>query len=274
MLKIITADDRLKEERGPKILIAGAPGIGKTTLLRTIDPSKTLFVDLEAGDLAVQDVQVDQVRPRTWTECRDIACYLGGPNPALAAESPYSQAHYDYVVKLYGDAAALDKYDIYFLDSVTTAARLCFTHCEQQPFATSAKTGNKDMLAVYGALGREMIGWLTQLQHARLKAVVLVCILENVKDEFGRPNWDLQIDGAKCGRELPGIVDQVITMALVKPTEDAELQRGFVCKTENEWKYPAKDRSGRLDMLEPPHLGKLLTKLTESARPAALSKVA
>jgi hypothetical protein len=38
--------------------------------------------------------------------------------------------------------------------------------------------------------------------------------------------------------------------------------RGFVCTSPNVWAYPAKDRSGRLDQIEQPDLGKLLTKLT------------
>lgn len=265
-MKIITADERLTEIKGPKILIAGPPKIGKTSLLRTVPADRTLFVDLEAGDLAVQDVKVDQLRPRTWQECRDLACYLAGPNPALSPDSPYSQAHFDAIKEAHGNVN-LDKYDLFFIDSITVAARLCMTWAEQQPFAISAKTGNKDMLSVYGALGREMIAWLTQLQHAKLKAVVLVCILENVKDDFGRANWELQIDGQKIGRELPGIVDEIITLQLVKKDEDSPEERFFVCKQDNPAKFPAGDRSGRLSMLEPPHLGQLIAKLT--ARPAA-----
>ena len=37
--------------------------------------------------------------------------------------------------------------------------------------------------------------------------------------------------------------------------------RAFVCQTLNEWNYPAKDRSGKLELLEEPHLGKLLKKI-------------
>jgi len=37
--------------------------------------------------------------------------------------------------------------------------------------------------------------------------------------------------------------------------------RAFVCDALNEWGYPAKDRSGRLDTLEEPHLGKLIEKM-------------
>ena len=39
--------------------------------------------------------------------------------------------------------------------------------------------------------------------------------------------------------------------------------RSFVCTTPNTWGYPAKDRAGRLDQVEEPHLGRLISKLTE-----------
>lgn len=271
-LNIITADQRLAERGAPKILIAGPTGIGKTSLLQTVDPETTLFVDLEAGELAVQDVAVDIVRPRTWPECRDLACYLGGPNLSLKADIAYSEAHYEHCVETYGDASGLDKYDLYFIDSITVAARLCMAWCIQQPDAT-ASNGNQDTRAVYGMLGREMLAWLTQLQHARDKAVVLVCILEKDKDDYGRVLWQLQIDGSKTGRELPGIVDEVLTMQLVPIGEEGSetLERRFVCRPENPESYPAKDRSGRLDMLEPADLGALLDKLT--AKPAATRPV-
>lgn len=270
MLRIISADERMAEARGPKILLAGPPGIGKTAQLRTLDAQRTLFVDLEAGDLAVQDFPVDQVRARTWEECRDLACFLAGPNAALPPSAPYSQAHYDHVVAAYGSAAQLDKYDTYFVDSLTVAGRICLTYCSQQPGAFNAK-GDADTRGMYGLLGREMVSWLTQLQHARSKAVILVGILENQKDDFGRPNWQLQIDGSKAGRELPGIVDQVVAMGMVSFEEGAAPARAFLC-TADATTYPGfipKDRSGRLDAFEEPNLGKLIKKLTASARPAA-----
>ena len=266
-LPIITADQRMAEPRGIKGVIFGPPGIGKTSLLWTLLNSTTLFYDLEAGDLAIEGLAVDAIRPRTWTECRDFAAFIGGPNPALRADQPYSQAHYDAVCDRFGDPAVLDQYDTVFIDSITVAGRLCFQWSKGQPEAHSEKTGKPDIRGAYGLHGREMIAWLTHLQHTRAKNVWFVGILDEKLDDFNRKVFQPQIDGSKTGLELPGIVDQVITMAEFK-AEDGTLQRGFVCQTLNPWGYPAKDRSGRLDMVEPPHLGRLMDKIRQPATPA------
>lgn len=259
-MKIISADERMSQDKGVKALIVGQAGIGKTTLLRTLDPATTLFVDLEAGDLAVQDLRIDTMRPRTWEECRDLCVYLAGPNPALPATATYSQAHYDSVCAEMGGTNALDKFRTYFIDSITVAGRICFKWCEQQPDSFNER-GKKNMLGTYGLMGREMIGWATHLQHARDKNVIFVGILENLKDEFNATTWQLQIEGGKTGKELPGIVDQITTMAYVDFGDGAQT-RALITTQPNQWNYPAKDRSGRLDPIEEPHLGKWLAKLT------------
>jgi AAA domain len=259
-INIISADERMAQNTGVKALILGPAGVGKTTLLRTLDPKTTLFIDLEAGDLAVQDVKIDAFRARTWEECRDIACYVGGPNPSLPATAVYSHAHYDALCSAMGGVDALSKYETYFIDSITVAGRLCFRWCEQQPESFNDK-GKKNMLGTYGLMGREMISWLTQLQHTRGKNVVFVGILENKKDDFNVTSWELQVDGGKTGKELPGIVDQIVTMQFVD-FGDGQQVRALVCTSPNPWKYPAKDRSGRLEQIEEPHLGKLIAKVS------------
>ena len=264
-LQIITADQRLAEKKGHKIVVCGQSGVGKTTLARTLNGGSTLFMDLEAGDAAIEGFSIDVIRPQTWSECRDLACFLGGPNPGLSEDQPYSQAHYDYVATMFGDSTEVwQKYDSLFVDSITVAGRLCFQWCLQQPESRSDRSGKLDTRAAYGMHGREMMSWLTHLQHIREKNVIFVGILDEITDDYGRKQYALQIEGSKTGRELPGIVDEVITMAIL--SGDHGQYRAFVCQPLNEWGYPAKDRSGRLETLEEPHLGKLMEKMSSCSQ--------
>jgi hypothetical protein len=260
-MKIISADERLAERRGAKVLIVGPTGVGKTSLLRTLDPARTLFVDVEAGDLAVIDLPVPTIRLEDWPAGRDLACRIGGPNKSFPPTACYSQAHYEAIG---GALPNLDQCETIFVDSITAISRLSFRWAEQQPESFSERTGKKDLRGAYGLHGREMILWLNQLQHARAKNVVFVGILERNVDDFNVATWQFQCEGAKTGRELPGIVDQIVTMQFLDFGDGKPPIRGFVCASPNSWAYPAKDRSGRLDQIEPPDLGKLLRKLTGS----------
>jgi Ni,Fe-hydrogenase I large subunit len=48
---------------------------------------------------------------------------------------------------------------------------------------------------------------------------------------------------------------------------DGKPVRSFVCTSPNKWNYPGKDRAGRLEQIEKPHLGELIAKLiTPGAR--------
>lgn len=264
-LPIISADQRLAAPRSIKGCIFGKSGIGKTSLLWTLDPATTLFMDLEAGDLAIEGWAGDTIRPKTWDECRDFAVFIGGPNPALRDDQPYSQAHFDVVIARLGDPGQLDRYRTVFIDSITVAGRLCFQWAKGQPEAFSDKTGKPDIRGAYGLHGREMIAWLTHLQHTRSKNIWFVGILDEKLDDFNRKLFVPQIEGAKTGLELPGIVDEVISMVELKD-DDGAPYRAFVCQTLNPFDFPAKDRSGRLDMIEQPDLGRLMDKIRNAAR--------
>ena len=260
-MKIITADQRLAEKSGAKILLTGPSGVGKTSTLRTLSAklASTLVVDIEAGLIAVSDLQFASVRPQTWNDCRDLACVLGGPNPALPANVAYCEAHYNEVMKN-PELAQLAGFTTLFVDSLSAAGRLCFTSAEQAPEVFTDR-GRKDLRAIYGLHARSMLGWLNQLQHARERTVIFTAVLEKNTDELNVSTWQPQIEGAKTGRELPAIVDEIITMNWVD-FGDRKPVRAFVCTNPNPWGYPAKDRSGRLEQLEPPNLGALIEKLT------------
>lgn len=261
-LAIIGAEERLKEKNGCKIVVCGESGVGKTSLLKTLDEKTTFFIDLEAGDQSVQELKnLKGSRPTTWQDCRDLAVIIGGPNPSVKDNEHYSQQHYDTLMASYGSMAEeMQKFQTYFVDSITVAARLCFKWCSNQEI-NYTKSGALELRQVYGHHAREMMTWLIHLQHMRQKNVIFVGILDRKLDAAERPIYELQIEGGKTSRELPGIVDQVITMASLKLQDDTELKRYFVCSPLNKDGFPAKDRSGKLAIIEEPHLGNIISKI-------------
>ena len=117
-----------------------------------------------------------------------------------------------------------------------------------------------------------MLQWLTHLQHTRGRNIVFVGILDERVDDFNRRIFAPQLEGSKTGLELPGIVDQVVSMVELR-MPDGQPYRAFVCTTLNDWGYPAKDRSGRLDMVEEPHLGRLMDKIRQPLRRPAAARL-
>lgn len=260
-LKIMNVNERLQMQTGVKMVIFGSFGIGKTSLLKTLE-EPALCIDLEAGLLAVQDWQGDVISIRTWDEARDTACLIGGANPALTGNQTYSLKHYEQASRTYHGLQNLGKYKCIFIDSLTVASRLCFSWAKAQPIVASDKTGKTDIRAAYGLLAQEMMAWISQFQYIPDKDIIFTGILEQRLDEFNRSIWVPQCEGSKTTNELPGVLDEVISMVSLKK-DDAQ-KRAFVCQTLNPWGYPAKDRSGCLDMVEEPHLGKLLAKIKKS----------
>lgn len=245
---------------GIKGAIFGKSGIGKTSLLWTLPPEETLFVDLEAGGLSVQGYGCDSMSPKTWEGLRDLACYIGGANPARSGQT-YGKEHFDHCVSKFGDPAQMDKYKTVFIDSITEAGRICLAWSKKQPEAFSEKTGKPNMLGAYGLHGQEMVTWMKHLKHAQGKNIWLVGILDEKKDEFGRTYYDRQIDGQKASLEINGIFDFSLIMARVKDEND-KTYRALICHEENPFGYPAKERGmGKIDMIEEPNLTKLMNKI-------------
>ncbi|MGH6895148.1 MAG: ATP-binding protein [Geminicoccaceae bacterium] len=256
--------------------IFGPSGVGKTSLLKNLPPETTLCVDLEAGMKSVQDWPGDSIPVRAWPDAVDIACLIGGIDPAADASAFFSEGHYQHVAETYPDLVRLiAQKRIVFVDSITDLTRQCMGWAKTRPEAFSEKTGKPDVRGAYGLLAREVIAHLKHLQHAPGKTVIFVGILERVVDDLNREHWQPQMEGGKAARELPGIVDQVVSMSLFEPDGDGwrhEPAKGqarrLVCRSGNPYALPAKDRSGNLEVTEPPDLGALLAKIDRTARSA------
>ena len=277
-LSIVSADQRLAEASAKTtIALFGPSGVGKTSLLKGLPPEATLCLDHEAGMKSVQGWPGDSISIRAFPDAIDIACLIGGIDPAADPKGFFSEGHYRHVCETYaGLVETIAEKRIIFVDSITDLTRQAMAWAKTRPEALSDKTGKPDLRGAYGLLAREVIGLLKHLQHAPGKTVIFVGILERVVDEFNREHWQPQMEGGKAARELPGIVDQVITMGLFEADGDGwrhepakgEIRR-FVCQAGNPFSLPAKDRSGRLDATEPPDLGALLQKINTSTNQGA-----
>jgi hypothetical protein len=269
-LRLVTAVERLAEaERKVSIAIAGRPKVGKTSLLLTLPETEVIVLDFEAGLAAVEGRwRGDSIRLRSWVDTINIACLLGGPDPSKAPDETFSQAHYEHVVGLAGDIDAA-RYRTIFVDSISDLTRVAMAWAKTQPDAFSGRTGRPDTRGAYGLLGREVIALLKHLQHAAGKNAIFVGGLDHRIDD-GHETFELQTEGAKAATELPYIVDQVITMSdfdydratgAWSHNLGRGAERAFCCTSPNPWRLPAGDRSGRLELIEEPHLGRLIAKI-------------
>lgn len=252
-LAIITADQRMNSAT-IKGQIWGRAGVGKTSLLKSLDPATTMALDFEGGLLSVQN---DDERGPAWKG--DSVKVENWPE-AIAILKAFQEKH-----------TFLAKYKTVFIDSITVASRMCFDWAKQQPEAFN-KQGVPNNLGAYGLLGLEMPTWVKGWFHLPGIHVWIVGGLER-KDVEGLKEWTPLTTGAKLASELPYIMDFCLVMDTFKTASGAQYAGLFTDPLKNpEYKHvPVKSRVAGLAQIEQPHLGKLMTKalgfLASSAPP-------
>jgi hypothetical protein len=130
------------------------------------------------------------------------------------------------------------------LDSISEIAELAL--------AASLAT-NKDGRAAYGALNATISEIVRVFRDLPLH-VLLIAKLDKGTDELGRITYSPGMPGQKLSQSLPYFVDQVLALRVTTTGE-----RELLCQPDSLWL--AKDRSGRLDRLEPPDLGAMIKKI-------------
>src|SRR5262245_25446497 len=153
-MRIISADQRLADAQAKTTMaIFGLSGVGKTSLLKTLPPAETLCIDLEAGMKSVQDWPGDSIPVRSFADAIDIACLVGGVNPAADEKTFFCESHYRHLVDTYPDfVRIIAGKRIIFVDSITDLTRLAMAWAKTRPEAQSERTGKPDTRGAYGPL--------------------------------------------------------------------------------------------------------------------------
>ncbi len=208
-------------------LIVGPSGIGKTSLLRTINPSDGILVlSAEAGLLSVRDLWLEDAIKVV--EILNIDDFQKTFEELKRVEN---QSQYKWI----------------FIDSLTEIAAKSLEAWEKK------YPDNKDSYNKWNGYEGQMLYLIKGFRDLKPYNVIFTC-QESVKD-LGI-TAEIKHKGLKAA--LPYIFDEVFYFAQV-PGEKGLAQRVFL--TSITPGKPGKDRSGKLAAMEHPHLSYLRDKI-------------
>jgi phage nucleotide-binding protein len=159
-----------------------------------------------------------------------------------------------------------DLYDSYaFLASDSTYDWVCLDSISEiaEVVLDAEKKKTNDPRKAYGELQTVMMGLMRSFRDLP-KNIYFAAKQERVKDEItGGIICGPSAPGQKIGAAMPYLFDEVFALHSWKD-DTGQIQRAF--QTMKDAQYEAKDRSGKLEMIEPPDLGLVYQKIT--GRPA------
>jgi phage nucleotide-binding protein len=206
---------------GVKLLVYGAAGAGKTSLIRTL-PSP-IVLSAEGGLLSIQDADLPYIEIATMDDLRQAYSFITSEEGAECKTVA--------------------------LDSISEIAEVVLN---------AEKKIAKDPRQAYGAMQEQMSDLIRAFRDLPGKHVYMSAKLEKSQDETGRMLYAPSMPGNKVGQSLPYFFDEVLALRVEKDAE-GNTQRALMCDSDGLWQ--AKDRSGKLASWEAPDLGAIIEKI-------------
>lgn len=206
---------------GVKLLVYGAAGAGKTSLIRTL-PSP-IVLSAEGGLLSIQDADLPYIEIATMDDLRQAYSFITSEEGA--------------------------EFKTVALDSISEIAEVVLN---------AEKKIAKDPRQAYGAMQEQMSDLIRAFRDLPGKHVYMSAKLEKSQDETGRMLYAPSMPGNKVGQSLPYFFDEVLALRVEKDSEGST-QRALMCDSDGLWQ--AKDRSGKLASWEAPDLGAIIEKI-------------
>jgi hypothetical protein len=209
---------------GLKFLIHAPSGAGKTTLSSTTGES-TIIISAESGLLSLSGFDIPAIEVKTLEELYEAYAFV--------ADSEQGQ-QFSWVV----------------LDSISEIAEVVLN---------AEKKTARDPRQAYGALAEKMTDLIRAFRDLPGRNVVFLCKQEKIKDEqSGAILYAPSMPGNMLKQGIAYFFDFVGALRVEKdgegnPTRWIQFRRDF--------SFEAKDRSGVLEMFEPPNLRTIADKV-------------
>ena len=233
-----TSAEAASGTNGVKCLVYGASGIGKTMLAATAPAP--LVISAEAGLLSLRPANI----ARVWGANRPDVNYQI-PVTIISSVDDLSSV-YNWLVS----NPQAQQVGTVILDSLTEIAEVVLNNAKRQV---------KDPRQAYGELIEKMETLIRLFRDLPGKNVVMLAKQEPVKDEMtGVVKYAPSMPGAKLAIKLPYFFDEVFRMGINKTPQGQSYR---FLQTATDLQHEAKDRSGALAEIEPPHLAQLFNKI-------------
>lgn len=220
-------------------VIYGQSGIGKTSLVKTIPENslkekRVLIINAESGLLPLRELDLP-VFDLAHNEGKEIP--RGQRIQRLAVICQYLKEH-------------SKDYDFIILDSVTEIGQ-CLVEALKGKYPDK-----KDGFLMWGEYSDKMMAILKSFRDLKINTILL--FLENIdKDENGSRYHGVDLQG-KIATKLIAYYDEVFCMIKVDQDNGQTERRLITGAYQN---FIAKDRSGKLDTLEPANINLILNKI-------------
>lgn len=207
---------------GVKILVYGMAGAGKTTLCATLP--NPIILSAEGGLLSISDADLPFIEIGSMADLMEAFEWASSSIEA-------------------------NDYESIALDSISEIAEVVLNYEKKQ---------TKDPRQAYGAMQEQMADIIRGFRDLPGRNVYFSAKCEKSQDEAGRVMYAPSMPGNKTGQSLPYFFDEVLALRIEKDQE-GQTQRALMCDSDGLWQ--AKDRSGKLEAWEAPHLGEIIEKI-------------
>jgi len=231
-----TTTQQAAQQHGVKMLVYGDAGVGKTVLCATAP--RPVILSAEAGLLSLRKVNLERL--------------YGVGAQGVTSDIPVVQVttvqQLSEALALLATPQARERFSTVCVDSLSEIAEVVLSNAKQM---------HKDPRKAYGDLIEKVEAFVRAVRDLPGYHVYVSAKLSYSKDDDGVTRAGPSAPGAKLGPALPYYFDEVFRLGIA--TDQGNKYRFL--QTDGDLKYVAKDRSGALAQLEPPHLGHIISKI-------------